>query len=53
MHKAVSVAEPIVARDHLIQDGEKYTPILVVTEYLVPRIPTGGDMINGSRVFDS
>ena len=27
--------------------------ILIVAEYLVPRIPAGGDVIDGSGVFDS
>ena len=51
MHEAVSVAEPIVPRDHRVQDGKEYLPILVVAEYLVSRIPTGCDMVNGSGVF--
>jgi hypothetical protein len=53
MHEAVSVAEPIVPRDHRTQDGKEYLPILIVSEYLVSRIPARGNMINGSRVFNS
>jgi hypothetical protein len=53
IHEAVGVAEPVVPLDNCAQNRKEYLPILIVAEYLVPRIPAGGDVIDGSGVFDS
>jgi hypothetical protein len=53
IHQAVGVADPVVSSDHFIQVEKEYGTVLIVAEYLTPRIPAGGNMIHSPRIFDS
>ena len=53
IHEAIGVADPVVPLNNCAEDEKEYLPILIVAEYLVPRIPARGNMINSFRIFNS
>jgi hypothetical protein len=53
VHEAVGVTEPIVPFDNRTYDSKKTLPVLVVAEYIIPGIASGGYMVDCTWVFDS
>ena len=52
-HEAVGVADPVVAFIDVLEGVQELEPILVGLENGLPLIAPGGDMIDGTGVFDS
>jgi hypothetical protein len=50
-HKAVSVADPVVAFVGVLEGIEEVQAVLLVLEYGFLLVPAGGDVINSAGIF--
>ena len=53
LDQPVGMTEPTVARDYVGKSAEKVFSIPIVQEDSLPGIATGGQMVDGSREFNS
>jgi len=53
IHKAIGMAEPMVAFVDFVENEEKVLTILVILVNRLLFISPGGDMIHSARIFDA
>jgi hypothetical protein len=52
-HQAVGMAAPAITPDHLGEGVQKEVPVVVVPKGRLSGVPSGGEMIDGTGIFDS
>jgi len=53
VHQAIGMAYPAIARDGLPQEVKEIGSVRIASEYLLPGIASGGNVVEGAGVFDA
>lgn len=53
VHQAIAMAYPVIPRDGLPHEVKEIYSVRITSEYLLPGIATGGDVVEGAGVFDA
>jgi hypothetical protein len=53
VHKAVGIAEPLKPIRNVVEEFNEIAAVLVTSEDPLTGVATGGDVIQGTRVFDT
>jgi hypothetical protein len=53
VHQAVGMADPVIAFIDMSEDNDEGFPVALVLEDILLLVPSGSNVIDGARIFDS